>query len=371
MNLPSRLYSIDVARGLAAFSVVVWHWQHFFYVAPGRLSESFDRQAQPFYRVLSPFYNCGGMAAISFFFMLSGFVFFWLYRNRIESGACSFRTFWLARFSRLYPLHLITLLLVLVLQMVYESLYSKYFVYYFNDSYHFFLNLIFGSYWGFENGYSFNAPIWSVSMEIGLYLIFFVMVLSRKSHFISVLLLVGFLIIGPELGLHMGRWTGPLENFMIGGLVFYVLSFYLSQPWRSRLTDISITALPVGIWLYLGTSSHFAYLVLIKYSLLSRAVFPLSIMGLVLLESVVALPFKRMKWVGDCTYSSYLLHFPLQLIAVILVAKFSISQTVFYSRWSFLAFFCVLIPLSLGAHHYCEKPLQKAVRSFGKRVLKS
>ena len=27
--LPNRLYNLDVARGIASLSVVLWHWQHF------------------------------------------------------------------------------------------------------------------------------------------------------------------------------------------------------------------------------------------------------------------------------------------------------------------------------------------------------
>jgi peptidoglycan/LPS O-acetylase OafA/YrhL len=30
-NTPTRFYSLDVLRGLAALAVVLYHWQHFFY----------------------------------------------------------------------------------------------------------------------------------------------------------------------------------------------------------------------------------------------------------------------------------------------------------------------------------------------------
>ncbi|MDF7795325.1 hypothetical protein [Pseudomonas syringae] len=32
VNGNARLYTLDVLRGVAALSVVFWHWQHFFYV---------------------------------------------------------------------------------------------------------------------------------------------------------------------------------------------------------------------------------------------------------------------------------------------------------------------------------------------------
>ena len=85
----------------------------------------------------------------------------------------SIRTFFINRFSRLYPLHFITLLIVLILQIIYQNLNENYFVYENNDIYHLFLQLLFISNWGFEKGYSFNGPIWSVSIELIVYFIFY------------------------------------------------------------------------------------------------------------------------------------------------------------------------------------------------------
>ena len=42
-----------------------------------------------------------------------------------------------------------------------------------NDLKHFLLNLAFASYWGFQDGQSFNGPSWSISAEILVYVLFF------------------------------------------------------------------------------------------------------------------------------------------------------------------------------------------------------
>ena len=42
-----------------------------------------------------------------------------------------------------------------------------------NDLYHFVLNILFISSWGLEKGMSFNQPIWSVSFELIVYILFF------------------------------------------------------------------------------------------------------------------------------------------------------------------------------------------------------
>ena len=54
-NFPQRLYSLDVLRGLAALSVVFWHWQHFFYsgTAPGVV----EVEKQPLYSCSFSFYD--------------------------------------------------------------------------------------------------------------------------------------------------------------------------------------------------------------------------------------------------------------------------------------------------------------------------
>jgi len=80
VSIPHRFYSLDLIRGLAALSVVFWHWQHFFYdgVTPG----VYNVQNQPFYALFFVLYQRGWLA-VDFFFSLSGFIFFWLYVGAI------------------------------------------------------------------------------------------------------------------------------------------------------------------------------------------------------------------------------------------------------------------------------------------------
>jgi peptidoglycan/LPS O-acetylase OafA/YrhL len=74
-----------VVRGLAALAVVVNHWKWFYF---GRLA--------PRIQILT------------------------LNRAAIETGRVSAREFAVLRFSRLYPLHLATLLIVTVLLEIYR-----------------------------------------------------------------------------------------------------------------------------------------------------------------------------------------------------------------------------------------------------------
>lgn len=110
--------------------------------------------------------------AVSFFFVLSGFILAYVYRDLDSRG--SVRRFFLARFARIWPLHCATLLLTLVflskwylplatgsnaLKLFWLPLFS---------------NLCLVQSWIPSSKYyfSFNAVSWSISVELGFYLLF-------------------------------------------------------------------------------------------------------------------------------------------------------------------------------------------------------
>lgn len=172
---PDRLYALDVSRGVAALSVVIWHWQHFAYQG-GALTKGFEQNTMPLFSLLQLFYEMGH-AGVQYFFLLSGFVFFWLYKKPIRNREILPTTFFLQRFSRLYPLHFVTLLVVALLQLLFISHEGNFFVYPFNDINNFILHLGFANAWSSSSVMSFNAPAWSVSIEVLLYCLFFPIVL--------------------------------------------------------------------------------------------------------------------------------------------------------------------------------------------------
>jgi peptidoglycan/LPS O-acetylase OafA/YrhL len=61
----------------------------------------------------------------------------------IRTGRLPFGQFVMLRFSRLYPLHLATLLIVAALQWLYDVQHGETFVYLVNDPAHFTMNLLF------------------------------------------------------------------------------------------------------------------------------------------------------------------------------------------------------------------------------------
>jgi len=364
---PKHLYALDVSRGIAALAVVLWHWQHFAYKG-NSLSQEFIRENQPLYDVLRLFYENGGMG-VQYFFLLSGFIFFWLYSASIKNKHTSAWEFGVHRFSRLYPLHFITLIAVAILQFIYISRENISFIYPFNDAFHFFLNIGFASKWGFESGWSFNAPIWSVSIEVLLYFIFFLVALFRQGGWlfclsVSVLSFVLSSVIAHSI-------LDGLAMFFLGGFVFHLTVLVsckykrLKAPiyyitifsWSCVITnyyvfDFSTSILEIGILGKIFLKGFTLYIL-----------FPFTVLSLVLFEIDRGPLLKPVSWIGNITYSSYLLHFPLQLLFGIAVS-FGILNFNFYLNPIYLIiYFMVLIPLSYITFLKFERPIQRVIRN--------
>jgi peptidoglycan/LPS O-acetylase OafA/YrhL len=100
----SRIASLDALRGLAALGVVVYHYHM---LAPVG--------ARPLEAGLSWLYGYGELA-VPLFYMLSGYIFFAAYAEPLGQRRIGGRDFFWLRASRLYPLHLLTLVVVAGLQ---------------------------------------------------------------------------------------------------------------------------------------------------------------------------------------------------------------------------------------------------------------
>jgi peptidoglycan/LPS O-acetylase OafA/YrhL len=364
---PNRFYSLDVLRGVAALSIVWWHWQHFF-LPLNKQGVLFSIEKQPLYSALFIVYE-HGIAAIQLFFCLSGFIFFWLYSKRIAERTTSLRSFSVMRLSRLYPLHFITLVFVAVGQLVYASTSNTFFVYLFNDSYHFFLNVLLVSSWGLEKGFSFNGPVWVVSVEVLLYAIFFVFcrLFPRKATIVIAAIIAGHFIVSKFSNLIA---TG-VECFFIGGLVYIAYDRIIKRnDVRSTTTRLSFITILLWLITIVAVNPHHGFLTgelprilrKIAANWSSFVLFPMTILSLVLVETKKGALGKRLSFIGDISYSLYLLHFPLQLVVATVTARLALDQALFYSPWFMTSFFFILILMSLASHRYLEVPMQRFLR---------
>ena len=372
---PARLFALDVLRGVAALGVVFWHWQHFFY--DGLVPGGVDQAAFPLYAVFAPAYHLG-WKAVDLFFCLSGFIFYWLYAVPIAQGRVGAQTFGVLRVSRLYPLHLVTLAMVAALQTILVHLRGTPFVYPENDLYHGILQTLFVSAWGLERGYSFNGPVWSVSVEVLLYALFFAAcrLRWRQPWHLAVASLCGLLLI--QIGVTpVGR--GVL-SFFIGGLAYYAYDRLDRRAAPGTLTVLVAALVVLGIAVplnaflgvaegvtqsMLGTGTVSTAIGEVSRLGFEFVLYPLTVITLAFAETRRGPMGERWAWLGDISYSSYLLHFPLQLTCLAIIFALGYSTDVFLHPAALVGFFAVLIPLSYATYRWFERPAMRTLRRRG------
>jgi peptidoglycan/LPS O-acetylase OafA/YrhL len=340
---------IEIGRFLCALAVILWHYQQFFQpgLEAGSSEAPSDVVKYPFYSILSFFY-LNGHHAVVIFWMISGFIFFWKYGESVHERKVSVYRFFILRFSRLYPLHLITLLIVALLQLLYLSSHRDYFIYNHNDAPHFLLQLAFASNWFGWLPFTFNGSIWSVSVEVLAYAFFF--------------LLVRFFRPGLVLCLAVAVVFKALDHFQPQNLFVCIEYFFVGGAVVRLIEKLNRTQSRIAFWLCAagivavgatrlgsGTVIIFAFCCLTAFALLNEA---------------LGSRFDRISKVGDLTYASYLLHFPIQLLVVLVLDWIGVSRNVFFSPFALIAFLVVTFGLSWVVFHGFEMPAQKRIRGL-------
>jgi peptidoglycan/LPS O-acetylase OafA/YrhL len=337
-----RIESLDILRGLAAMAVVVWHWNWLLVDPSTGTIPAYSISELPFLYLLFPLYKAGYLA-VDLFFAISGFVFFHMYAERLARGEVAAREFWWNRFTRLYPLHIATLLYVTVIQLIYHSSHAGYFIYPDNSPMLFASQLFMASNWLPSAPYSFNGPIWSVSIEILLYGLFFVLArcgLIKPWHVVFPVWAGSFLITEANMLGH------GIMTFFTGALCYYTF--------KNRREFRALVAAIVG-----------AGIIQIAHSGVSLRICAVTV-GIPTVLLVLSLCEHRLKpiapylgWLGHTSYSSYLLHFPVMLTLVTIGLRVDP-----YSHVHLIAYLIGVVLLSLACFRYFERPLQMQLRNL-------
>lgn len=353
LRLPKRHFNaLDLSRLLAAVLVLFWHYQHFF-VPPGAYDSHVDRAIQPLYGLplLTWAYDHGAVA-VQYFWAVSGFVFAHVYLAEPSTGG----RFWLARVARLWPLHLLTLGVVAVLQAVVLWRWGGFFVYAWNDAYHFAMQLVLAHYWGFQANQSFNGPSWSLSTEILAYAAFWLLLPALRR-------LAG---LGIALAIAAGMTALLVLHtpdpdvltcllYFFAGVAFYIAMLRRLIPAGALpAMALALAGLSAALWNALG-DGFYASLPGI-FAALSLAVW------LDVIDRKDRLRFG--KQLGDASYGIYLWHFPLQLMALLAVPAVSHAAR---NPLFLLAFVGAAIVAGFASHRWIERPAQRAVMKLAGR----
>jgi peptidoglycan/LPS O-acetylase OafA/YrhL len=328
-----RLFEIDALRGIAALIVTfIFHIHHLL----GEYRTS-PLDGIPVFSWLHEY----GYTFVDLFFVISGYIFSHVYLTdgRMNAGP---RDFFVARFARLYPLHLVMLLVAAAVFAIGKpaTVSDRG-----SDIYHFVLNLFMLQDSGLNNGLSFNGPSWSISVEVICYLVFFLIAAycPKALMIISgILAAVGALVTidGSVQTDHIAR---GFCGFFVGVIAY-------------RLKGV-----PLIVWFLLLPSGFL--LLQIKSEMSAGVVLSLTswpaIVNLAFLFAI--LKTKPFVWLGDRCYSIYLIHSPLYMgLNVVVFGGEPVPPAL--SVPMMLVGWCLLLVLSDLSYRHFEVPARRWVR---------
>lgn len=352
-SAPTYFQWIDALRGAAALVIVVFHYHHFY------LADNADRPSLrpsstfPYAELLQPIFKHGAWA-VELFWVISGFVFAHVYSSR----AATLRQFVFARFARLYPLHFVTLLYVAALQSISVAMAGHWQIYGNNDLRHFLLQLSMSTNLiNQSRGLSFNGPIWSVSMELGAYAMFFVTLTGIRRF--PVLLPLVCCVAGFSLGVSgLDLPVIRLQIFTCAGYFFAGCTLYgLCNTLGWQVPHIMKLSLGSAVAAGLATAAE----------LPETAIAVLASTTLVALLAALELRQPSTTWplrmLGDISYSVYLIHVPLQISLLVIADVFWNGSRAFAdSLWLLPTYVAASVLLAIAAHHWIEKPAGRWIR---------
>jgi len=334
-----ELRALTGVRGIAAWFVVFYHIRLSIAELPIPVRDVFAK----------------GYLAVDFFFLLSGFVIWLTWSDRIRAGgAASIPRFLQKRIARIWPLHLVTLggavALALLLRATGRS--DPQFVFPELP-----LHVLLLQNWGFTRHLAWNDPAWSISAELGAYLLFPLLVMAvdwRRLPSVVLVAIAGALLIGlhlvmnaPTLGTDIPRYglLRCLTEFTTGSIVCALWLRWRDLNWA----PIGAALLAV---LLAGICTAGA-----PETLIVPALFAAILLLLALTAGRQGNPFE-LKWthyLGEISYATYLGHFILwkafKLVFVTDATAVSPAKIALYLSLVLLA--------SIALYHLIERPAQR------------
>jgi peptidoglycan/LPS O-acetylase OafA/YrhL len=369
---PVRLDALTGLRFFAAINIVFFHFS--------------DPQIFGF---LAPVVNAGYIA-LGLFFQLSGFVLAYNYGNQAQADTLDKMRFWKARFTRLYPIYLLSLLLSWRMVIPEYSAHAQP-VYWNNTA----LTGQHGMFWvgmaltplllqGWVPSLAtfLNTPAWAMPAEAFMYTLFPWLAKVKRPARVSrnLLLLAGvwalglvpgilYMIIQPDGIPHpdrysWGRWLWALKYTPLPHLasfVFGILLVGLNElvPRSSRLRLLLGLAGFAGVLglLYMGPLIPFVLL----HDALLMPLFGCIVLGLAG-ENWLASAFsvRPLVFLGNASYCLYLLHFNLWnwIHDTHLPERLGVSH---FDPWISYA---ALLAVAVAAMLLVERPAQRTLRKW-------
>ena len=348
INRPAgELAGLTGLRGIAALTVFIAH---------GRFYEMV-----PALRAMLTFFEWHSLA-VDLFFMLSGFVLVHVYAAKFASGRTGlWKPYFAARFARIVPLYLATLLACLGIFAAGSVVLGKWPAHITWDIV--ISNLLLVQSWPGIFRMSLNTPSWSLSVEVFCYIVAMplALILDRRlgrnwSIPIIIILLVSWRM---NLSSVDSGWIGLVRG--VTGFLLGALLHKFHQLTSNRAT-IAITSLATASFMILQSLVAWGGLT----SFLPVFTFPFLIVGLASsVRSIVHGCFQSplMLWLGDLSYSVYLWQGPVFLATHHVIRPHLVSMPVSV-RAAWIVFeIAFTLGLSHLSYHRLELPMRRWLRS--------
>jgi len=354
-------------RGIAAIFVAIFHFEIVMVLfLPRDISRFFSK--------------CYLM--VDLFFIMSGFIIYHVYGHFFEESIqrASFYKYIRARLARVYPLHIFTLILMIILVASQHFVWDKFFEPSAIVTHVFMLQSF-----GLHSIYTWNVPAWSISAEFAAYLIFpvFAVAMYRYKKIsapaIALLIIFIYCLLSFKLSKDNGTtgnynldltfdygYLRGIAGFLAGGMIYQL---YLKKVFYFLRTDAMLTTLFILLFVCL----HFGVT-----DLIFIPVFLLLVLSAAYNTDKVKRLFSNrfLQWLGDISYSVYLVQFPLTILIIAILPHLGVTWQGPYSLhlpyWQAaiccILFLAVLTGISALTYKYIEQPFRKLINSRMKEI---
>lgn len=311
------------------------------------------------------FYFTEFKIGVSFFYILSGFILTYTYNESILLNTFSFKEFIIKRITKLYPLHILTLILSVPLSL---NGFRRETAFWFTKL---IINGILIQSWFLNDHlyWSFNAPSWSISNELFYYLVFPIIIIHLSKSklnqisiiiYLSGIILISYLLIGNQISADLLN-INPLirlSDFIIGILlckIFLKIKFI-------RISYFTMSILEISSLLILFLLYNYRLIIPLNFRYAIYYWIPISLFILLIAyqKGIISsiLNNKILVKLGEISFSFYLIH----MIVARYVKEFLVNKSIITNELIIISLvFTISIILSYFSFIFIETKLRKII----------
>ena len=361
-----RFSVLDSFRGIAAILIVIHHIRFVDSITELKLVAD----AQIF---------------VEMFFVLSGFV---LTHGYAFKKDFSFRSFFISRTFRIFPLQIVTLILIVFAELVKLIAYKNGvnftnmpFTGSYDISYIMYYVLLLQSWVPFVQDSGFNGPAWSISVEYYMYMMFFVTILIKlKIKYILWFILsisAFYLLWNTPIHATYGSVLRGVSSFFAGALVYLAYKYLYNKLLTIDNNYFSILEIIIlTIIIMIGS------LEIENKTIIMTGIFSIQIFVFAFEKGIVSNILKKnfFQYIGKLSYSIYLLHYIILwgvVFVAIIMTKIGLNMTMIkngtrfidlgnalYNNAAIFVILLIVVYLSSFSYKYIELKWQEIGKRF-------